>query len=86
MSGIRFRPKYNVLPQSREVKTPPLTSFRSPGKIYCCIKVFKSGFIRIPNPTINFLDGGSPSLSGSNIRDGGSPSAGGPKLYDGGSP
>jgi hypothetical protein len=86
MSGIRFRPKYNVLPQSREVKTPPLTSFRSPGKIYCCIKLFKSNFVNIPILNLNFLDGGSPFSSGSNIKDGGIPPFAGPKIYDAGNP
>jgi len=78
MSGIRWRPKYNVLPTSPEIKKA-LVSFRL-GRI-CCIPTPP------PRPPIvRIFNGGTPPSGGPNTKNGGSPSSGGSQIYNGGIP
>jgi len=87
MSGIRFKPKYTVFPQSPELKKSLSFTYFKQGRLqFCCNK---SIFIpRVPPviPKNLFFDGGSPLSSGSLIKDGGLPSLSGVKIYDGGKP
>ena len=80
MSGIRYQPRYTVLPTSPEVKKS-IQSFSHRGNIrICCL-------IRPPiPPKKKILNGGIPSSGGPAIKNGGTPSSGGPKVYSGGNP
>ena len=78
MSGIRYRPRYTVLPKSPEIKKAIL-SFRL-GKICCLISPPP------PPPIKRIFNGGTPSSGGQNIKNGGSPSSGGSQIYNGGIP
>ncbi len=85
MSGIRWKPKYTVLPTSPETKKN-VQSFSRRGRIRICCVIRPSNLIPDPIPILNFLHGGSPFFSGLIIYDGGSPTSGGAHIFDGGNP
>jgi hypothetical protein len=81
MSGIRYRPRYTVLPKSPEIKKS-IQSFSNRGNIrICCILSPPP-----PPPIKRIFNGGTPSSGGPNIKNGGSPSSGGSQIYNGGIP
>jgi hypothetical protein len=82
MSGIRFKPKYTVLPQSPSVKKGCFTFHRGRNTLLFCTR----NIVIPPNNIKRIFDGGSPSITNQRVLDGGTPPSGGPKLYDGGTP
>ena len=79
MSSIRWRPRYVVMPTSREVKKSfQVYRFGRSVNVNC--------FCFNKKVKYNILDGATPSAPGPDVKDGGTPSAGGPQLYDGGKP
>jgi hypothetical protein len=87
MSGIRFKPKYIVLPISPEIKKQCFTFHRGRNTLLFCTRPFVIPSAPIP-PIITekIFNGGEPSLAGILVKDGGSPSLSGVKIYDGGKP
>jgi hypothetical protein len=81
MSGIRYQPRYTVLPTSPEVKKS-IQSFSHRGNIRICCLIKP----QIPLPKLKILNGGTPSSGGPAIKNGGTPSSGGTKVYSGGNP
>jgi hypothetical protein len=85
MSGIRFKPKYTVLPISPEIKKQCFTCYRGRNALLFCTRPFIIPSLP-PIITNKIFDGGQPSLGGILVKDGGTPSLGGGKIYDGGKP